>query len=562
MSKSRIQISAPVKIIAAPQNNKATAGVILPHAQPDLMFMQSVLVTTGENKNEDVFLPQEMWDARLTPAYKPVDWEHNTGRELTQEEQAQNPGKVVIDNQTIGVMYNAYVVDDDHQRIDESKTFASDFEIPSHFHIIDEAVIWKSLYPQTAARIERDATEGKLFVSMEAWFTDYDYLVGDKVVARNEETAFLDDSLRANGGAGTFGKSRVRRVLRNITFGGKGIVARPANEPSVIKSITHEPMCASANHNEAIANNVLYDIRNTKASEPRRDSRMSKVAENNAQVASASVPLEQFTKAHDELAELRVESKSKDAEITKANETIAELEGQVENIKSAFTKGAEQLDGLLQGFASKVSKGNPENFFSILADVLEEDQKQKEEISSKLQAALEKVAKIEEESRTAAREARIDMVLANTALSDDERKAKKDKLSASVKSLGDEEFNALLDTLAEITPKAAPAEGTMHGDKEGKDKKGKDKKEKTKEMASLLNVSEDAAASILQALSANQDQSDDEDGLVDAVLASVKPAELTPSAGEDNSDEGLDLTKSFASLVDSMMNAHKPKSEE
>ena len=82
-----------------------------------------------------------MWKARFSPVYKPVNWEHNSGKELSQEEQLKNQGKVVLDNQTIGVMYNTYAVDDDHRVIEESEV------IPEKFHIMDEAIIWKSLYP-------------------------------------------------------------------------------------------------------------------------------------------------------------------------------------------------------------------------------------------------------------------------------------------------------------------------------------------------------------------------------------------------------------------------------
>jgi hypothetical protein len=516
------------------------------------MFMQSILVSTGENKNEDVFLPAEMWGARATPAYKPVDWEHNTGRELSAEEQQQNPGKVVVDNQTIGVMYNAYVVDDDNQVIDETKASASDFEIPANFHIVDEAVIWKGLYPKTAARIEQGAQEGNLFVSMEAWFTDYDYLVGDKVVARNEETAFLDTSLRANGGAGVFGNSRVRRVLRDITFGGKGIVARPANEPSVITSVTHEPMCASASHSEVIRNNILFDVRNTRASQPRRDLGMSTETK-----AQASVPLEQYTKAHDEAATLRAEAKASEGQLAQANEQIEDLKQQVKNITQAFTKGAAQLEGVLPGFASRVTQGNPENFFGLLAETLESDQKAKAELQSKLKAALEKVVKIEEDNRAASRLSRIDSVLAN--LDEDDRKAKKDKLAASVKSLSDDDFDSLLETLAELAPAQAAKPDFMKKKGEKDEEKDKDKKDKEAKAAALAERLGVSAEAVLEALEGPQEITDEEN--LAAVLGSVKASERTPPAGADG-QQGVDLTQAFGGLVSSMLSAHKPQGNE
>jgi hypothetical protein len=318
-------------------------------------------------------------------------------------------------------------------------------------------------------------------------------------------------------------------------------------------------MCVSASNNEVIASNVLQDIRNTKASKPRGDSKMGKETEKDtSQAANASVPLDQFTKAHSELSELRVETKSKDAELAKANETVAALQGQVASITAAFTKGAQQLDGILPEFSSRVSEGNPENFFSILAQSLQSDKQAKDELQAKLKAALDSVAKIEENARNASRDARIDIVLAGIA-SEAERKEKKDKLSASVKSLNDEEFNNLLETIADISPKVDAAKPNPFAKKEDKDKE-KDKKEKAKEMASLLGVSEDAALAVLQALS-SEDASDGDDEVIQAVLASVKPAEQTPSPGAEQ-PEGIDLSKSFASLVSSMMSAHKPNGDE
>jgi hypothetical protein len=474
MARNKIDILIPCKTVESQQVSKvvasmgmrANADFVVPQ-QADILFMRSILVSTGENKNDDVFVPGEMWAARSTPILKPVDWEHNTGRELTPQEQIQNPGKVVVDNQTIGVMYNTYAIDENGATIDEAKASATDFQAPDNFHIVDEAVIWKGIYPTVAKRIEDGAAAGTLFVSMEAWFTDYNYLVGNKVVARNEQTAFLDNSLRANGGTGSYGSNRVRRVLRNITFGGKGIVARPANEPSVITHVSHEPISAKASLNNAIAKNIICDIRDTKASQPRKETEMSDNA-NNAE----KVSLDLFTKANNELVDLRTEAKSKDAELATANSKVAELQAQIESITSAFTKGSSILEESLPGFASRVSEGNPENFFSVLAERLGEDSAAKVEIEQKLADALAKIEQTEVDARTAAREAKIDNLLGIAAFPDflkkkkddkdgdkkmDEKdkekagklKARKDKMMAAVDGLNDEQFDALYDVWAE-----------------------------------------------------------------------------------------------------------------
>lgn len=286
---------------------------------------------------------------------------------------------------------------------------------------------------------------------------------------------------------------------------------------------------------------------------------MSKV-ENQPQ-ATASVPLEQFTKAHDQIAELRVENKNKDKELAQAGEKVANLEQQVENVKNIFAKAAKQLDELLPSFSSKISQGNPENFFSILAETLEEDKKAQDELQSKLQAALEKVAKIEEDARVAAREAKLDVVLAKSISSDEDRKAKKDKLAASVKSLDDESFEALLETLAELVPAEAKDYPAGTKDKKGKDKEEKDKKDKKKEVAAILGIDENMAAALIQAAGGDQSDDDNDDEATLAALANVTEEDGAPSAGEENDSE-FNIAKSFSSLAKSMLNAHKPQGQE
>lgn len=606
MSNEKVQILVPCQIFTPKKDVGKAIARLMPTsadfapigAQPDLLFMRSLLVSTGENKNDDVFLPDEMWHARSTPILKPVDWEHNTGRELTPTEQAENPGKVVVDNQTIGVMYNAYTVDENNAIIDEAKASASDFEIPKEFHIIDEAVIWKALYPSVAKRIENGAAQGTLFVSMEAWFTDYYYLVGSKVVARNENTAFLDRALRANGGTGSYAGERVRRALRNITFGGKGIVARPANTPSVITHISHEPISANADasFNKVIAEHIIKDIRDTKAVEPRKDVEMPN--------ENKQIDLELYTKANDENVNLRAEIKSKDTELAKASEQIESLKTEAGSIEGAFSKGAELIEELIPGFSAKVANANPENFFGVLAEVLEAERVKSADLEKKIEEAAAKIAGIESDARAAAREAKIDALVGLAAVppqflkkkdeekdkeKEDKAKAKKEKMLAAVKDLSDEQFDALYEVWAEqkaeaeemrrgsMSPEGSgdpmgrgAAEGTptsakKHGDKEMKDdeeeakagpmKKGAASNEDTvrKVLAELLSSraseSKIDVDEVLQGLS--NEQPSDEDNLME-LLNNVQASEQAPSAGEE-APQGVDLRNSFGSLVNDML---------
>jgi hypothetical protein len=43
----------------------------------DLYYVQSILVTSSWNKNDDIFDSKEIWLARNTPSHKPTNLEHN-----------------------------------------------------------------------------------------------------------------------------------------------------------------------------------------------------------------------------------------------------------------------------------------------------------------------------------------------------------------------------------------------------------------------------------------------------------------------------------------------------
>ncbi len=574
MSKNKVEILVPCQIFEQKRDASRAIAKLMPTAaeftpataQPDLLFMRSVLVSTGGNLNDDVFLPEEMWNARSTPVLKPVDWEHNTGRELTAAEQAQNPGKVVVDNQTIGVMYNAYTIDENKEIIDEARVSASNFEIPKEFHIIDEAVIWKALYPSVAKRIEEGAAQGTLFVSMEAWFTDYYYLVGSKVVARNESTAFLDKSLKANGGSGSYGGERVKRALRNIVFGGKGIVARPANEPSIITHVSHEPISASATVNKAIAENIICDLRNTKATEPiRKDIKMPN--ENKEQ----QVALALYTKANDESATLRAEAKAKDTELAKVSEEVTQLKSKASAAAEALAKGFEALDALVPGLQAKVA-ASPESFFAILSEAITTSQAAQAEAQKKLDESLAKISEIELTARATARAAKIELLLglAEMDKEEDKKKAKekKDKMMAAVKDLTDDQFASLYEVWAEEKAESKKPPFLMTPEEKKKEAEDKKKAESGpgKKFASVEDTVKEVLAGLLKS-KANADDSidlealvksvsghkepSDEDNLL-AILDNVSASEATPPAGSE-APQGVDLMESFAGLVNTML---------
>jgi hypothetical protein len=489
----------PVKIVDKPYKTIAGEEII---PQPDILYMDSVFVSTGDNKNDDVFLPEEMWKARNTPRYKPVDWEHETGSEVSEEEFSKNPRKPITGNQIIGVMYNAYVVDDQGNVIPNEKSSASDFKVPSKFHIVDQAMIWKSLFPTVAARIEKGAKENVLFVSMEAWFPKYDYQVGSKIVARNEQTAFLDKQLKANGGTGMHNQVPVKRVLRDFTFGGKGIVYRPANDASVIKSVTHVPVSAQASevYNEkAIASNIIGEL-NSEGNKI-KESDMADANTNQTPVV-AGVSVEDYKAQVAKATQSEQDAKAAQAELASLKAKSAE----------ADKKAAEELT------AAKAKA--------------EETAKKLAEAETKL-AEVAKAAKLSERRGKIAAELKVDG-------------DKLEKLLVVAKDMSDEAFASYLSSTKEILTSSEAAFMDFKKKKEEEDeKKKKEAKAEEEKAAAAKKAAEDAAKASVS------------EGITDPKILERITSPATPSPGVDSNNGGVDLKNAFASLATAVMNTNK-----
>lgn len=198
-------------------SNKVKAASANPK-QIDLYYLTSVLVSTGWNKNDDVFNPAETWAARNTPEDKQFNFMHN-------------------ENDIIGHITGSYVVNKEGDKITDDSTMPTDFDI------ITEAVLYNSWTNaenrQRMQEIISQIEEGKWFVSMECLFAGFDYALiddqgGAKLLQRNEGSAFLTKHLRAYGGTGEYEGYRIGRSLKEISFSGKGLVSKPANPRSVI----------------------------------------------------------------------------------------------------------------------------------------------------------------------------------------------------------------------------------------------------------------------------------------------------------------------------------------
>lgn len=190
----------------------------------DLYYVQSILVTSTWNKNDDIFDKTEIWAAKNTPEDKPTNLEHD-------------------ENTIIGHIVSNWSITDDGILIDDDTPVEN---LPDRFHIVTGSVIYKAYtnpeLKERTAKLIAEIENGTKYVSMECMFKGFDYgLINEqtgefKVLARSDETSFLTKYLRAYGGQGKYEDHKVGRVLRQITFSGKGYVDKPANPDSIIFS--------------------------------------------------------------------------------------------------------------------------------------------------------------------------------------------------------------------------------------------------------------------------------------------------------------------------------------
>lgn len=247
----QLEIADQFDISRFEKSIKATAG----EAVGDdftLHYLKSIMVSTGANKNDDVFLPAELWKARHSPEDKPFNYEHDQ-------------------DDVIGhITANVCVLDDGELVPDDTDIN----DIPDEFHILATSVLykeWKTEEKQKRMdKILVDIKEGKRSVSMECILTGFDYLLVENegsvkaiasIVPRKKATAYLTKHLRIYGGTGLYEGKKVKRVLRDITFSGKGLVTNPANPKSVIlntvASVDSVYNLTNENKESSMAENLL-----------------------------------------------------------------------------------------------------------------------------------------------------------------------------------------------------------------------------------------------------------------------------------------------------------------
>lgn len=285
--------------------------------QIDLYYLKSILVSTGWNKNDDVFDASQTWAARSTPEDKQFNLMHN-------------------ENDIIGHITGCYVVDRDGNKISAEELDAA----PSEFDIVTEAVIYNSwTNPENRERMKKiisEIEEGKWFVSMECLFAGFDYAVKtsagqSKVIARNEESAFLTKHLRAYGGTGEYEGYQIGRLLRDISFSGKGLVSKPANPRSIILDSSK---AFSVNEEQTISNVSEGEVNMSDNNEEK-------------QLETAPVVEEAATVAEEvKVSELEATLAAKETEIQAYASKVTTLEDTIANLQkelAAVNKDMEEM---------------------------------------------------------------------------------------------------------------------------------------------------------------------------------------------------------------------------
>lgn len=289
---------------------KAFAGKL--EAKEGLYPTKSILVSTVWNLNDDVFEKLHVWKARATPEDKPTNLGHD-------------------EKQIVGHITGNWVVAKDGTVIDPNTAVE---DLPESFHIVNSAVIYtlwqdKELIERTQALIA-DIEAGKKFVSMECSFRGFDYAVKAPdgkyhVIARNESTAFLSKHLRAYGGDGVYKDHKIGRILKDITFSGKGYVDKPANPESIIlkgDEVAFSSVLENAMILEGHGVSTNITIAESKMSvefEKQIADLTKKLAENEVALAKLTVDLKT---ANDKIADLSKASETDKNEIKTLNEKL------------------------------------------------------------------------------------------------------------------------------------------------------------------------------------------------------------------------------------------------
>jgi hypothetical protein len=329
-----ISTSASISYACAIQSSTQTDNIskalqsIASLNDEDLYYVQSILVSTTWNKNDDIFDKKEVWAARNTPEDKPTNLEHDEGL-------------------IIGHITSNWPITEDGILIDQNTPVDN---LPEKYHILTGSVIYRAFAnPELKERSEKLISEiqsGNKYVSMECFFKGFDYGLLNKsngqfsTLARNEATAYLTKYLRSYGGQGQHEEYQIGRVLRNITFSGKGFVDKPANPDSIIFTLDNLYETKNDNFNNLGVSNSQFHS-NTENINMSADLKpeMVESTEKTETVSVSSV--EATTENNTNNTELQLQLESLEAAMKSKDEEMKKLKAELDAAISALSTEAE-----------------------------------------------------------------------------------------------------------------------------------------------------------------------------------------------------------------------------
>lgn len=335
--------------------------------QVDLYYMKSILASVGWNKNDDVFDAAETWKARTTPEDKQFNYMHD-------------------EKDIIGHITSASVVDDIGNRVDDIN---QNNQLPVYFDVVIGSVLYTSWSDQTLkARMKDiigDIESGNTWhVSMECLFPAFDYALIDskgenKLIKREETSAFLTKHLRAYGGGGEYNGYKIGRLLRDFSFSGVGLVKKPANPRSVILNKSKSIFFNESKAEEITMQDDLEVLKAELAEAKKTAEDMKKKVEDTKAEADTSVAsfLSQLAEAQEALAVEKTAKEKMAEEMKKMKEKAAMNEEEVNKMKKEkmmMKRKAELVDaGIaeaeLEETVAKFESLSDEIFETVLAAI-------------------------------------------------------------------------------------------------------------------------------------------------------------------------------------------------
>lgn len=475
------------KICASLEASHIDKKIIASISDSDLYPTKSILATTCWNKNDDVFDPHETWYARHSVAHKPSNFEHD---------------ELVI----IGHMIDSLAIDTDGVAIADN---TAEEDLPDLFHLLDMSVVYRSWSNQERKKKVEDLIAKikakEAFVSMECIFRGFDYGVvtsegSAHIVARDKDSAFLTKHLRAYGGTGEYEGHKIGRVMRRMTFSGKGFVTRPANPDSAAFPWESSINFANASQINPFSRKVGVLLSCTDNSVAKSDA-----SSENKEILEMTVDTNKVLE--DQIAELKAQVKT----LVEENKTLASTttKASIDKLEEKVSDLTKKLDTATADHAKVADELKAKAAFA-------DDLQAKFEADTKVKADLEaELSKIKAEST---KTSRISTLVAG-GITKEEAEATVEKFAA----LSDDQFKAI----SEFAIKAAKTAAEFPPKKD--DKKKKDAKK----------GDDGAGASEAEEASASTDLDDVEEG-----------EELALSSSADESEEADASEKTRAGLVE------------